>query len=105
MKYTPCGEVIIGARELGTEGAVECWVSDDGAGIPDDLLEKVFDKGETDPENTGGTGLGLAIVKTFIEAHGGKVTVESKEGFGSTFWFSLLGKANCGTPQTASSNA
>ena len=89
IKYTPRGEVVIGARELGAEGAVECWVSDNGAGIPEELLEKVFDKGETDPENEGGTGLGLAIVKTFTEAHGGQVTVESKEGVGSTFRFSL----------------
>ena len=94
IKYTPRGEIIIGARELGAEGAVECWVSDNGAGIPEELLEKVFDKGETDPENEGGTGLGLAIVKTFTEAHGGKVTVESKEGVGSTFRFSLPTKAN-----------
>lgn len=93
IKYTPRGEVIIGAREPGAEGAVECWVSDNGAGIPDDLLEKVFDKGETDPEAEGGTGLGLAIVKTFIEAHGGTVAVESKQGLGSTFRFSLPGKA------------
>ena len=49
IKYTPRGEVLIGARELAEEGAVECWVSDNGAGIPEELLEKVFDKGETDP--------------------------------------------------------
>jgi two-component system, OmpR family, phosphate regulon sensor histidine kinase PhoR len=94
IKYTPRGEVIIGARELEAEGAVECSVSDNGAGIPEALLEKVFDKGETDPENAGGTGLGLAIVKTFIEAHGGTVTVESKEGVGSIFRFSLPTKTS-----------
>ena len=94
IKYTPRGEVVIGAREPGAEGAVECWVSDNGEGIPEEFLEKVFDKGETDPENEGGMGLGLAIVKTFIEAHGGMVTVESKEGVGSTFRFSLPTKAN-----------
>ena len=94
IKYTPRGEIIIGARELGEEGAVECWVSDNGSGIPEELLEKVFDKGETDPESAGGTGLGLAIVKTFTEAHGGQVTVESKEGVGSTFRFSLPTKVN-----------
>jgi two-component system phosphate regulon sensor histidine kinase PhoR len=93
IKYTPRGEVIIGARELDTEGAVECWVSDNGAGIPEELLAKIFDKGETDPENESGTGLGLAIVKTFTEADGGKVTVDSKEGVGSTFRFSLPTKA------------
>ena len=94
IKYTPRGEVIIGARELGAADVVECWVSDNGAGIPEELLKKVFDKGETDPENEGGMGLGLAIVKTFTEAHGGQVTVESKEGVGSTFRFSLPTNAN-----------
>jgi len=89
IRYTPRGEVIIGARELGAAGSVECWVSDNGAGIPEELLVKVFDKGETDPENASGTGFGLAIVKTITEAHGGTVAVESKEGVGSTFHFSL----------------
>ena len=89
IKYTPHGEIVIGARELGAEASVQCWVSDNGAGIPVELLEKIFDKGETDQERVGGTGLGLAIVKTFIEAHGGTVTVESREGAGSTFRFSL----------------
>ena len=97
IKYTPRGEVIIGARELGAEGAVECWVSDNGAGISEELLEKVFDKGETDPQNDGGMGLGLAIVKTFTEAHGGKVDVESKERVGSTFRFSLPGRSESST--------
>jgi signal transduction histidine kinase len=96
IKYTPSGEILIGARELGEEGAVECSVGDNGEGIPEDLLEKIFDKGETDPENAGGMGLGLAIVKTFTEAHGGRVTVESKEGVGSTFRFSLPNKAKAG---------
>src|SRR4029077_19445252 len=45
IRYTPRGEIIIGARDLGAEGAVECWVSDNGAGIPNEILEKVFDKG------------------------------------------------------------
>jgi len=100
LKYTPRGEVRIAAQELGAEGAVECSVGDNGAGIPEELLEKIFDKGQTDPEATGGTGLGLAIVKTFAEAHGGKVTVESKEGVGSTFRFSLPTKAHVGAIST-----
>lgn len=91
ITYTPRGQVIIEARQLGTEGDVECWVSDDGAGIPAEQIEKVFDKLETDPlkNDVSHLGLGLAIVKTFVEAHSGKVTVESKEGFGSTFRFSI----------------
>ncbi len=93
IKYTPRGEVLIGARELDAEGAVECWVSDNGAGVPEALIEKIFDKGETDPQTAGGSGLGLAIVKTFTEAHGGTVNVESKEAVGSTFRFSLPTRA------------
>ena len=97
IKYTPRGKVVIGARRLGSgdcapgagEGVVECWVSDNGAGISEELLARVFDKGEADSGTAGGTGLGLAIVKTFTVAHGGEVTVESKEGAGSTFRFSL----------------
>jgi two-component system, OmpR family, phosphate regulon sensor histidine kinase PhoR len=98
IKYTPRGEISVGARELGEEDAVECWVSDDGSGVPEELVEKVFDKGETDPESEGGLGLGLAIVKTFTEAHGGRVTVESKEGVGSTFRFSLPTRVNGSGP-------
>lgn len=90
--YTPRGKVNILARTLDAEGAAECWVSDDGAGIPQDRLEKVFDKLETDPQKEGGSGLGLAIVQTFIEAHEGNVTVESREGVGSTFRFTLPGR-------------
>lgn len=88
IKYTPHGEIIIGAK-LNKEGDVECWVRDNGSGIPEEILEKVFDKGETDLQDDGGMGLGLAIVKTFIEAHGGKVAVESKVKDGTTFRFSL----------------
>jgi signal transduction histidine kinase len=94
IRYTPRGEVVLGARELGAERGIECWVSDNGAGIPEELLDKVFEKGETDPENAGGTGLGLAIVKTFTEAHGGTVAAESKEGAGSTFRFTLPTRMN-----------
>src|SRR5262249_7911433 len=85
IKYTPRGEVIIGAREALAGGAIECWVTDNGAGIPAARLENIFDKLESDPKEEGGAGLGLAIVRTFIEAHGGHVSVQSKEGVGSTF--------------------
>jgi two-component system, OmpR family, phosphate regulon sensor histidine kinase PhoR len=98
IKHTPGGEIVIGAREHGEAGTVECWVSDNGAGIPEALLERIFDKGETDQESAGGTGLGLAIVKTFTEAHGGKVTVESKEGVGSTFRLWMPTKPKAGGP-------
>ena len=89
IKYTPRGQVVVGALELGAERAVECSVSDNGAGIPEEYLGQVFDKGATDAANPGGTGLGLAIVQMFTESHGGKVTVQSKVGEGSIFRFTL----------------
>ena len=92
IKFTPRGKVVIQARELESEGLVQCTVSDTGAGFPEEHLEKVFDELESGTQNEGGLGLGLAIVKTFVEAHGGKVTVESKQGVGSTFQFTLPGK-------------
>jgi signal transduction histidine kinase len=94
IEHTPRGEIVIGARQPCAEGAVECWVSDNGAGIPRELLEKIFDKEQVDRETESGSGLGLAIVKTFTEAHGGTVTVESNEGAGSTFRFSVPARAN-----------
>jgi two-component system phosphate regulon sensor histidine kinase PhoR len=93
ITYTPRGEVVIEAREVDAEGSIECCVSDNGAGIPLDRLENIFNKLETDPEKEGGIGLGLAIVKAFVEAQGGKVTVETKEGVGSTFLFTVPGES------------
>jgi two-component system phosphate regulon sensor histidine kinase PhoR len=89
IRYTPRGQVVIGARELDGGEAVECWVRDNGSGIPADRVDVIFDKLESDPGRNESTGLGLAIVKTFVEAHGGEVTVESQEGIGSTFTFRL----------------
>lgn len=89
IEYTPDGEVRLGAKQQ-ADGMTECWVTDNGAGIPGDLLGKVFEKGESDPEKDG-TGLGLAIVKTFVEAHGGTVHAESEEGHGTTIRFTLPG--------------
>jgi signal transduction histidine kinase len=91
IKYTPRGKIVIGARDSGG-GAVEMWVTDDGAGIPADRLARIFDMLETDPDRADGIGLGLSIVKTFVEAHGGQVTVESQEGVGTTFRFTLPGR-------------
>ena len=93
MKYTPHGVVTIGAEDQANDNSVVCWVSDNGTGIFEDMQEKIFDKGETDAEREDGAGLGLAIVRTFTEAHGGTVTVESAPGVGSSFRFTLPGKA------------
>jgi signal transduction histidine kinase len=98
IAYSPGGEVSVGACESTADEGVECWVTDNGAGIPRDRLDKVFEALETDPERDG-LGLGLAIVKTFVEAHDGKVWVESVEGHGSTFRFTLPRKARTVAPQ------
>ncbi len=92
ISYTPRGEVIIGARQAGESGFVECFVRDNGDGIPADRCSTVFEKHESDPDKEGGLGLGLAIVKVFVEAHGGAVAVDSELGIGSTFRFTLPGK-------------
>ncbi len=96
ITYTPRGEIHIGARKIGEDGAVECFVRDNGAGISPERCRTVFDKDQTDPEKNGGLGLGLAIVKTFVEAHNGTVTVESELGVGSTFRFTLPGREAIG---------
>jgi two-component system sensor histidine kinase SenX3 len=77
------------------DGGVEISVTDQGIGIPERDLERIFERFyRVDPARsraTGGTGLGLAIVKHVTVAHGGRVTVRSVEGAGSTFtlWLPL----------------
>lgn len=90
LKYTPPGtEVTIAARRV--PGAVELAVRDNGAGIPPKDLPHLFDKFFR-AEKTGrvpGTGIGLAIAKGLVEAHGGRIWVESRVGEGTTFRFTL----------------
>lgn len=95
--YTPRGEVRIGAQPHQADGMIECSVSDNGTGIPANLLNKVFEKGEGDADKEGSIGLGLAIVKTFVEAHGGTVKAESVEGHGLTIRFTLPSEAQMST--------
>jgi len=85
IAHTPRGDVSIGARESANGDGVEIWVRDNGTGIEPDKLDRVFEKYETDHKEEHGAGLGLAIVKTFVEAHGGTVSVQSKPGAGSVF--------------------
>jgi len=96
IKFTPGGVVTVDARADESQGTVECWVSDNGPGIDAEMQDKIFDKGESGAEDDASTGLGLAIVKSFIEAHGGSVTVQSEAGLGSTFRFTLPGQAPAG---------
>ncbi len=68
-------------------------IKDHGIGIPEKNIETIFDKFSTVPSGregkTEGTGLGLAICKAIVEAHGGKIWVESISSVSSTFYFTL----------------
>ena len=90
LRYTlPGGKVVITAAA--EKEKVVFSVADTGSGIPEAYLPQIFDKFFRVP-NQGpetGAGLGLAIVKEIVEAHGGTVSVSSREGEGSTFVFSL----------------
>lgn len=87
IRHTPNGEIIITADRVGSW--VECAVSDNGSGISEDRLGKVFEKLDTESMNLSDMGLGLTICKTFIEAHGGTVMVKSELGKGASFYFTL----------------
>jgi signal transduction histidine kinase len=73
--------------------SVTVSIKDHGIGIPEKNIETIFDKFSTVPSGrdgkTEGTGLGLAICKAIVEAHGGKLWVESIRGVSSTFYFTL----------------
>ncbi|MBI3301867.1 MAG: response regulator [Deltaproteobacteria bacterium] len=92
MKFSPHGgEVWVGARQEGAQVVV--WVADQGVGMTMDSMQKLFTKfyrvDNTETRHVGGTGLGLALVKQIVEAHQGRVWVESELGVGSTFFFAL----------------
>ena len=67
--------------------AVEVSVSDSGAGIPKDQINKIFDTFYTTKRQ--GTGLGLSIARTIVETYGGKIWAENRSGGGAIFRFSL----------------
>ena len=90
LRHTSAGGKIALAAEA-NDAWVRFRVSDTGAGIPEAFLASVFEPFFRVPgrQNETGAGLGLAIVKEIVEAHGGTVGVESSEGKGSTFTFTL----------------
>ena len=89
LQHTPQGgRITLGARS--TDEGIELTVEDTGEGISEADLPFVFDRfWRGDPSRTrkagGGSGLGLAIARQIVQAHGGKITVESQVGQGSVF--------------------
>lgn len=93
LKYTKEGEISLKLEELKEEKKIKVSVSDTGVGIPEEEKIKIFNKfvrGENVQRmDTEGSGLGLFISKNIIEAHKGEIGFDSKEGGGSTFFFTL----------------
>jgi signal transduction histidine kinase/CheY-like chemotaxis protein len=92
IKYSPEGGTIrVVASRRGE--VVRVSVTDSGLGIPADQQRRLFTKffrvDSSETRKIGGTGLGLALIRQIVEAHGGRVGVESAAGVGSTFWFEL----------------
>jgi len=93
LKYTPDGGSIRIMIERKTEATVVVGVEDTGIGIPEEYLDKIFEKfGQVElreHKKKFSTGLGLTFCKMAVEAHGGKMSVTSKPGEGSCFEFEL----------------
>jgi len=78
--------------ELGCKSAEKediIWITDNGIGIEEINLDKIFKPFERIARDQKGTGIGLSIVKSIIEKHGGRIWIESKFGEGSTFYFTV----------------
>lgn len=89
LKFTPRnGQIALSAVDAGAE--VQILISDSGIGVPKEALPHLFDRFyQVDASRAGGenhgAGLGLAIVKEIVEAHGGRISVRSEVGHGTTF--------------------
>jgi PAS domain S-box-containing protein len=82
------GHVNIGARLV--EGEERFWVADDGPGIPEEQQQFMFRRfWQQRRADRRGIGLGLTIAKGIVDAHGGRIWLESESGKGTTFWFTL----------------
>lgn len=106
VKFTASGHVIVrickGMAPTDTPDTVEIKIEDSGIGIPADKLKDIFDEfNQVENERNrqfDGTGLGLAISERLVRMMGGRINVESEEGLGSEFSFSLTLPAPRGAP-------
>ncbi len=91
IKYSKADTTIkIGAAE--DDGAVRFWVEDQGPGVPVSDQKRIFEKFariNAGGHRPAGLGIGLAFCRTAVQAHGGSIRIESEEGKGSTFLFTL----------------
>ncbi|MCD6145009.1 MAG: HAMP domain-containing histidine kinase [Methanosarcinales archaeon] len=87
IKFTSDGSISITADARDRELLVS--VSDTGTGIPDDAVDKIFDRFYKVDAASNGTGLGLSTAKAIVELHGGRIWAESKKGEGSTVRFTV----------------
>jgi signal transduction histidine kinase len=91
IKFTSEGYVELGIKAIGDR--VQFCVSDSGIGIPEEYHDKIFERFRqvelAESRKYGGNGLGLAISKSLIEIMGGEIWIESVQGKGSTFYFSI----------------
>jgi PAS domain S-box-containing protein len=89
IKFTKAGGLVTTGAASG-DHAVVFWVTDTGSGMPSDELPRVFDRfWQRTSARHQGAGLGLAIAKAIVEAHGGRIWVDSIEGHGTTFSFTI----------------
>lgn len=93
IKYGPIGGCVEMGARLREDQIIEAWVRDNGPGVPQDSVERVFERfyrvDKARSREQGGTGLGLAIVKHIVQSHQGEVWLKSVIGEGSTFFFTL----------------
>ncbi|WP_081783605.1 ATP-binding response regulator [Xylanibacter brevis] len=90
LKHTPKGTITYGYRLINEGSTIEFYVSDTGSGISPEFIDKIFDTyASKDAEQQQGYGLGLALCRIIVEKMGGRITVKSRLGEGSTFTFTL----------------
>jgi len=101
IKYSPVGGEILISTHF-ANGAVDVSIKDHGVGIAADFVDRLFgrfERYEKSPSKVIGTGLGLAIARQIIEMHRGKIWVETAEGSGSVFHFTIPAVATA-APET-----